>query len=440
MGRAGRVERRAMRSVAVAVAVVLGGAAGPSWGQEKPAATSDLKPVAGVSVREGYDSNVYLQNSGDLSGRGSWVTTVTPSLGAVWTPHVEPVANADGMGASAGVPLTLSVVYNPIRTQFHNEPGESHWDHRVNADVTLNAGRWAVTMSNLFREIDGAHVMPLYLEPGGLAAAGAPAVRDRRDQTLYRGTLKAQYTAETWFFRPIATGYVQDFHIDHLQELGYCNFVDRSDVNVGADAGWKVMPDTFATLGYRVGHQSQDTIFDSPVQYANDYQRVLAGVEGRPAKWVKLAVQAGPDFRSFNDDVPETFDRRQVSFYCDASVTVTPTELGEVTGSVKRFEQPGAGGRSVYFDTTFCLTYKRKLTKSLTWTLGGKAYNTDFEYPAKKRDDWVYTAETGLAYKLDAHWTLEAGALYEAGRSEVPDTPGREYDRTMVYVGMGWGY
>jgi hypothetical protein len=336
--------------------------------------------------------------------------------------------------------MTLSVIYNPIRAQFHNEPGESFWDHRVNADVTLNAGRWAVTMSHLVRQIDGEDQLPLYLEPGGIPATGAPAVRDRRDQTFYRGMLKAQYSAESWFFRPIATGYVQDFHIEHLQELGYCNFVDRSDMNVGADAGWKVMPGTFATLGYRVGHQSQDTIFDSPVQYANDYQRVLAGVEGRPEKWVKLAVQVGPDFRSFNDDVPETFDRRQVVLYCDASVTIMPTAEDEVALSVKQFEQPGAGGRSVYVDTTYGVTYKRKLTKALTWTVGGKAYNTDFEYPAKKRDDWVYTAESGLTYKLDAHWTLEAGALYEAGRSEVVETEGREYDRTMVFVGVGWSH
>ena len=47
------------------------------------------------------------------------------------------------------------------------------------------------------------------------------------------------------------------FNTSHAPYLGYQDYVDRYDVNVGGDLGFKVSPNWALTLGYRDGYQFQ---------------------------------------------------------------------------------------------------------------------------------------------------------------------------------------
>jgi hypothetical protein len=49
-----------------------------------------------------------------------------------------------------------------------------------------------------------------------------------------------------------------------LDVTGYQNYVDRYDVNGGADFGYRVEPQLAVTLGYRYGHQYQEQLSFSP--------------------------------------------------------------------------------------------------------------------------------------------------------------------------------
>ena len=103
--------------------------------------------------------------------------------------------------------------------------------------------------------------------------------------------------------------------------------------------------------------------------------------------------------------------------------------------------QPGFGGRSVYEDLTYLLSYKRKIGKNLVAQISGQAYNTDFLSPAPvPRDDWIYTINLGLAYQFTKNLSGEVGWSYDLAESQVPNTEGREFHRNLLWVGAKWTF
>ena len=54
------------------------------------------------------------------------------------------------------------------------------------------------------------------------------------------------------------------------------------------------------------------------------------------------------------------------------------------------------------------------------------------------RDDWIYTWTAGVAYRHDAHWSAELSYSYDWVESQVPNTPGREFTRNLVWLGAKW--
>jgi hypothetical protein len=380
---------------------------------------------ASLSLRVGYDSNVYLQDVGPLSSVDSIFTSAAPRFGLSFTP--------DG----AKSPL-FAMAYAPIATWFHDASGEDNISHGVTADVNVGRDAWSFNMFNSVTLIDGPSEGLIFDQPGGAPAIGGLAVRDRRDALIYRGTIKAQYSAETWFVRPISQFYFHDFQTRQLATPGYQNYADRSDINVGLDSGLKVAKETFLTLGYRAGWQSQQDVLAVSTDYANSYHRVLFGVEAKPTNWFTLNGAVGPDFRNFDGDTPVGFDDSQTFVFANVSATLKPTERDTLTALVTRLVQPGFGGRSAYEDSAFSLTWKHTRGK-FTASLAGKANRGDFLSPVQ-RDDWVYTVSPSVEYKINPHASVEVGYAYELGDSQFDATPGRDYERHVTYAAVKLAY
>jgi hypothetical protein len=394
----------------------------PSEAQPQPSA---FTPCATLALKESFDNNVYLQRVTSNAFQHSFITSVLPSVGFAYKP-------------TGAFNATLS--YAPEIHFFHSDSEEDFTLHRVLLGVGGTTGntRWDVN-ENLVA-INGSDLGPSFFGPGGAPATGAPQIRDRRDAIIERGQLKVTQTLESWFVRPVLSGYYHDFQTLQLTNPGYQNYVDRGDWNAGAELGRALTEKCWLTLGYRYGQQTQAKLFDFPEQYDCSYQRALFGLEGKPWPWLALSVCAGPEFRRYADSVPQSFGTRNVVYpYVDSTATVSVTKANSLTLSVKNFQQPGFSGRSAYVDSTYEATWRHNLSGKLTVGLGLRAYNTDFLNPVI-RNDWIITPNAVMSYNFNRHFSGEISYLFDDAFSLVPNTPGREYTRQLVAAGLKYGF
>lgn len=413
--------RRLLATAAATVLVLVVEATAQTTASTPPAAkASEWKFGMSVAIKETFDSNVYLQSETDLADQASFVTSLLPQLSAAWNP-------APLFGAT--------LTYSPEATWFHAEPSEDFVAHRATLVASGKQARtaWDSTTSLVFIDGDSEG---LVWGPHGAPAAGGPAVRDRRDAAVYRSSLRVTQSLGKWFVRPAASLYFHDFQTEHRATKGYLNFVDRSEITAGADIGRQIPGKLSASVGYRYGLQNQAKLLAFPEEYDSTFHRVLFGIEGTPASWVKLSFIVGPEFRRYGNDVPASFgDRDELNLFVDVSATFTLTKVDTLTLSVKQFEQPGFGGRSTYEDLTYDLTYRHKFNQRWTAGLGGRAYNTDFLDPTT-RNDWVLSANTFVNCAINSHLSAEASYVFEQGSSLVASTTGRDYERHLVSLGI----
>jgi hypothetical protein len=388
-------------------------AAGDTW---KP----DWLKLSG-ELRSGYDFNVFLQDVGDLRRRGSLVTTSELSFAAE--------AKRDEWSGL--------VSYVPAYTVFSDESSEDNWRHTFRGDFSFTHDRVTFKTVNKVTLIDGSNLGPTFLGPGGAPAIGGVAIRERRDALVLNSRASLQFDLdEGWFARPVVSYYDHDFHTQQRTDPGYQNYVDRNDLNAGADVGRTLgngATKTAVFVGYRFGHQYEDDLLASTTDYSNEYHRVLVGVDGTPRKGITLNVLAGLDYRSFGPHILPGADSAMIVPWAEVTAKWAVTDDDTLTLSVISFMQPGFSGRSVYQDSIYQLAYARKLNSEWTATASAKAWNADFAPPAL-RNDWLYTLSAGVEWTPRKGVTVGATATYEWSDSRVPATPAREFERTYVGV------
>lgn len=387
-----------------------------------PEAKSDAwKFNASVASKESYDSNVYLQSETARADRGSFVTSLLPQLGLAWQPD-------PAFGANFS--------YLPEMVYFHSEHSEDYLLHRATISMGGKLQNTKYESKTSIVLIDGSSVGPTWTGAGGAPAAGGPAVRDRRDATIYRSSFAVTQELGKWFVRPSFSFYLHDFQTDHRATPGYQNYVDRSEIVGGSDLGTPLNKEFSVWAGYRYGIQDQAQLLLFPEEYDCTFHRALLGVDGQLFKWCKIGVTIGPEFRRYGDKVPAAFgDRRETILYVDAMATATPTKTDTITLLLKRFEQPGFSGRSTYDDLTCDLSWKHKFDATWTVGLGGRAYNTDFLTPVV-RNDWILSASVFVNYTLNARWNAEVSYGYEDGLTRTANASGREYERHLIALGI----
>lgn len=207
-----------------------------------------------------------------------------------------------------------------------------------------------------------------------------------------------------------------------------------------------MLAQTHVVLGYRYGSQDQGVLLGKSSPYDNSFQRILLGVEGSPADWLKLAVTGGPDIRNFRGKTERGFDTDELLWVIDASLTLLPTARDVIVVAARRFEQPAFSSFSMYQDITYSLIWKRKLDDHFTVGAGFQLYNGDWQPPVM-RDDWIYTPSASVAYTFKK-FSVEISYSYDwtankvdvlAGKSTAY-ADGREYTRNLLSLGLKYNF
>lgn len=398
---------------------------------------------ADVGLKETYDSNVYLQDvvpapanvaAAKAAGfnaveakKESFVTSILPSLGLDYQPCAA---------------FRLVAGYSPEITFYHAADSEDYVAHRasLNLSGTIEETKWELL--NSFTAIDGSDLGPVFARPGDVPAIGGIPMRNRRDAFISQNTFRVTQPIGEFFVRPIVTAYVHDFGTKQLPSgAGYVyeNYIDRQNINGGLDLGIPLGDQTHLIVGYRYGQQDQFKLrgVDSP--YDRTYHRLLVGVEGSPAKWVKLSVLGGPDISDYASGTPAGFDDGETVYYIDSSITLLPTSRDTIKFSNVRYQQPAFASVSVYEDITYSVTWKHKFDDNWSANAGFQAYIGDWQAPAV-REDWIYTPSVGVTYVHDKHLTADLGYSYDWVDSKVANTPGREFTRHLVWLSAKYAF
>lgn len=420
---------------------------------------TNLTLKAEVGVKETYDSNVYLQDNDPLpanvaaarlagfspvqANKGSFVTSIQPKLSLDYKP------------SSA---LNLSVGYAPDIAFYHSARSEDYTAHRTTFNLGGKVGDATWDLANALTYIDGSTLGPVFARPDDIPAVGGIPLRDRRAALIFKNGFRITEPVGKWFFRPVATAYVHDFKTDQVYQTGaqkaqfaYENYVDRQEITGGLDAGYEVAKGTHAVMAYRYGRQDQFTlpgaggvILSSP--YGNTFHRILVGVEGSPASWLKLAALIGPDLRVWDDPTRlrqtyPTFDQNEFLYYWDVSATVLPTKNDTVTLKSLRYEQPAFSSFSMYEDIKTDLSWRHKFDEHFSTSLGFTLYIGDWQAPVN-REDWIYTPNVSMTYAFNQHLSAELAYSYDWVDNKVrnfaaePYALSHEFTRHMASLGV----
>jgi hypothetical protein len=414
------------------------------------AATNNWQFKAELTLKEGYDANVYIQNekpdpanvtAAKAAGlnavsayKGSSVTTILPRFAFTYQPceHFNLLAS-----------YAPEMVYYPAA---HSE------DYIANRGVLNFGGRMeevTYELNNAATYIAGNDLGPTFARPGDIPAIGGVPLRDRRESFVFRNNFKLTYPVKDFFVRPVCSTVFWDFMTDQKPspvptQWVYENYIDRHDISGGLDLGYKVNDKTALVLGYRYGSQDQGDLLGASSPYDNTYHRVLVGVEGTPWKWLKLGVMVGPDIRDFYNTAGlsqpsyAAFDRDELLWFVDATVTFIPTAKDTLTLFNRRFEHPAYASLSVYEDITYSAVWRHKLNDHFTFGAGFQVYVGDWQAPVS-REDWIYTPSASIAYSYKK-LNLELAYSYDWVQNKAEVIPGtqtayaegREYNRSLV--------
>ncbi len=400
---------------------------------EKPAWLSELS----VMFREGYDSDLFQHDYIEPSNIDSGFFAIMPKLGLDAGKLMSDEAKENG------APSTLSLIYAPEVYYYHSDYQENYAAHRVNNKVAGAAGDFSYELNSAFSFVDGDRESVSY--PNSFNAY-IVTHRDRRKHLKEVGDIKLRYDLDGWFFRPVAMLKLSDFHLKHRMDVpGYLNYTDRREVNGGIDVGREIFEGFYFTLGYRYGDQFQPRRSLSNINYSNTYQRVLGGFEGKPLKWLTLAFQMGPDFRHLSDRAvyPDSYrEGNMVRIFVDGTATAQITSKDSLSFEAKQYQELSSVGQNEYEETVFGLTYKRLLTQALTFQLGCRAIEGDYEVGAGTalRDDWMIASKAGIVWQINKHIAVDAEYLNERGFSDIGMFPARDFNRSLASAGLKFSF
>lgn len=418
------------------------------------ATATPWKPVwlteVSLGYRQGYDNNVFLSGVdpvfypltylgpcvGSVTARrdhGSFFETISPKVA---------IDLAKLLGKDS-ILKTLSFGYAPDFVFYNDTPSENYIAHRLTSTIAAKCNDLSFQLDEAFTYIDGDKYGPTY--PGSYYSVyGYAPLRERREQWQDRTTLTLTYDRPDWFFRPTGALLYYDLKTKQLAvptaNAGYMNFVDRYDINGGADFGYKIATNFALTVGYRIGHQYQqrlpaalDTGFSPAAcgqSASSDYQRLLLGFEGSPSSWLTVKVQAGPDFRDYNANAPVR-DTTPVAFYGEGSLTAKASKDDTLAFSCRRWRWVGSTGRAPSDESSIEFGYKHQFDSQWSTKLGFRANAADYSggvswkttpspatAPTNLRNDWLYVISAGVQYDVTSSLSLDVAYAASMGRNE----------------------
>lgn len=412
---------------------------------------TNLTVQAELSAKEGYDSNVYLQDhepdrvavpKAVRPDQDSFVTAVTPRLAFDWR---------------ACTAFSATVAYAPEIAFYHAEPSEDYVAHRGNILLDGQIGEVPWEMPHNLTFIDGSGKGLYYgvsSVPGvldGVPAIGGIPVRDRRDQFVYRGGLKATWSVGNVFIRPVLAAYVHDFQTAQKlngkllpngqpnPDWGYENYVDRAELDFGLDVGWSLNPQTKVFAGYRFGNETEGDMVGSRYHYDAQFHRPLVGIEGKPLKWLTANFSIGPDIHRTTSRHDPAFDPNYTALWVDGVITLTPTTKDSIVLTWKQNTQPAFSSPSIYEDTVYEGTVRHRFDDRWSVAASFRGYLGDWHDPVVRRD-WIFTPSASVTCKHNRHLTSELSYGYDWVDSRVPLTKGREFTRHLAWLSMKYAF
>ncbi|MEO5366569.1 MAG: hypothetical protein H7831_09490 [Magnetococcus sp. WYHC-3] len=465
---------------AIALTTLLFATASTVSAQATTPATTSWKPAwlteVSISIREGYDNNIYgsgvdsVYYPGSFTGPIDGSVTATKEHGSFFNSITPKVAiDLAKLLDKESILKTLAFGYAPEFVTYHDAPSENYIAHRLTSTIAAKCDNLSFLLDEAFTFIDGDKYAPTY--PGGYYSVyGYAPLRERREQWQDRTTATLTYDQESWFMR--ATGSLLAYNLKTVQmavptaNASYLNFVDRYDINGGVDFGYKIATNLAVTVGYRVGHQYQEELSNAIDPYdqtaSSDYQRLLLGVEGSPVKWLKMKVQAGPDFRDYNDNAPVR-DSNPIAFYGEGSLTATPSKDDTIALNCRRWRWIGSTGKAPADESSYELSYKRQINSQWSSKLGFRAQSADYSCgeswsagnhaqataPTNFRNDWAYVLSAGVQYDVSSSLSLDVAYAATMGRnaqdradlaaSQLP-TSTRQFNNQVVSMGAKYKF
>ncbi len=215
--------------------------------------------------------------------------------------------------------------------------------------------------------------------------------------------------------------------------------MDRNDLNVGIDFGYRIAREVHAVLGYWFGYQMEPSLPGSSVDFSNHYHRVAGGIEGRLTRWCKINLNLGPSYHDFDHGTPPNFDSHLVLLYVDSSAVLTPTARDTLALTVKQFMQPAFGAPSAYEDITYDSVWRHQFCDHAALKAGFRIYAGDWLHPIQ-RDDWIYTLSAGLDLTFTKHLAAGLAYSYDRVESKIPHTAGREFTRHLGSLSLRYAF
>lgn len=405
-----------------------GGSTPDYWGVDTPSWLTE----ASLTTKEGYDTNLFgtaavpLPGTPDLANISSWFTTVSVRL----------TANLRSSARPAGAFLTtLTVGYAADYTAYSVGSSEDNLRNNFTQQLKGKSGAWSVSLDNSLIYVVGRQDDPIY---AAYSPLGYAATRERRHQIQERNTSFVRYDQKTWFARAVASALYYNLLIQEHNPVGpyrgYVNWVNREDVNTGADFGYKLTPDFSVTAGWRLGEQTQARLYFSPTHNDNTYNRALIGFEGKLRPWLQLQFVAGPDFRRYSDKAHLGLaGDRHTWLYTESALTAGFSPQNSFVLANKVWHFAASGGSNSYQETATTFSYRQVFTKAWSGAVGVKVQGARYDTPSV-RNDWATTYPFNLAYVFSQG--LAASIDYNAtrGRSAISPVlaPGRDWDEEAV--------
>jgi hypothetical protein len=385
---------------------------------KKPAWLTELS----LTVKESYDSNVYATEAGDLSNRDSAITTFMPKIEVNFSKLIEWDKEDEKLLD------TLSLAYAPEFALYHGDEQESFKKHNITNKFKGKSGKLSYSADNTFTYVDGSRDSVIYPTLNAFSN-GAP--RERRNQIQDRANVTFKYDfTEHCFIRPTASLLYYDLLTKHQNVAGHQNFIDRYDVNGGADFGYNINKDLAFITGYRFGAQDHDHTAFTTVNQSSTYHRALVGLEGKIVKWLKISTLVGPDFRNYTQTSSVGDSTR---LYAEGKVEAEATSKDKFMFETKVWQWVSSTGTSSYLDNSYTFTYQRKFTDDLKGSVGFKIWNLDYDNPTL-RDDTLYVFPVSLSYAINKNMDVTAEYQHSWGENNVDsgNPQGREFDRHIA--------
>jgi len=424
----------------------------------QPAWLTDLS----VADKESYDDNVLVVSGLGMPEQSSWVNTVTAKVGVDFAPLL-----ADGPAVQA-----LTLAYQPEHSDYVNAQSETYTSHKINDLFKGKLGIFSYSLDNAFVYVDGDKLAETYAlnQLSGAAASQGDKYRnnfthavprERRNQYQDRYNFQLRWDSSSVFFRPVSslTYYNLNtylFNTSKAPYLGYQDYIDRWDVNGGADLGYKVTSGFSLLVGYRDGYQHQDPFslgINSDQHFSsNHYQRLLFGFEGKLGPWLTVKYLGGPDYRDYNPDAPIIHDRT-TRYYGEGQATAVLSKNQSLSLTYKQWLFVSSTGLVPYDDISYALVYHVNLTKQLGFDLGGKYLEANYTLgddvagsAPSLRDDIDYQGSVGFSYLIIPHLTANIGYTYDKGSNGLEtlaatyDPAYRDFEHGVFSVGLKYGF